>query len=50
MDHDLHGSFEITQVLSGMAVGLNLRVKWKIYTVFHVSLVAPFIQGHRQVN
>jgi hypothetical protein len=50
LDHKLHGPFEITEVLSGTAVRLNLPAKWKIHKVFHVSLLEPFIQGNREVN
>jgi hypothetical protein len=50
LDHELHGPFEITEVLSSTALRLNLPAKWKIYKVFHISLVEPFVQGNREVN
>jgi hypothetical protein len=49
LDHKLHGPFEITEVLSGTGVRLDLPAKWKIHKVFHVSMLEPFIHGNREV-
>jgi hypothetical protein len=49
LHHKLHGLFEITEVLSSMAVRLHLPAKWNIHMVFHVSVLEPFVQGHREV-
>jgi hypothetical protein len=43
LDYKLHGPFTITDVVSETAMCLNLTVKWKIYNVFQVSLLEPFI-------
>jgi hypothetical protein len=50
LDYKLPGHFEMTEVLSGAAVRLNLPAKWKIHKVFQVTLLEPFIQRNREVN
>jgi hypothetical protein len=46
LDHKLYAPFEITGVITEIAMRLNLAMKWKIHKVFHVSLLEPFIQGN----
>ena len=39
-----HGPFIITQVVSSVAYQLKLPASWKIYPVFHTSLLTPYIE------
>jgi hypothetical protein len=48
--HKLHGHCKIREVISEIAIRLNLPVIWKIYKVFHVLLLERFIYGHREAN
>jgi len=42
LDHKNHSPFEIEKIVSPLAVRLTLLRKWKIYNVFHVSLLEPY--------
>jgi len=42
MDHKNHGPFQVEKVVSPLAVRLTQPRKWKIYNVFHVSLLEPY--------
>jgi hypothetical protein len=50
LDHELHGPFEIAEIISKSAVCLNRPTKWKVHKVFHVSLLESFVQGNREMN
>jgi hypothetical protein len=51
LDHEIHGPFEITEVISQVSVHLMLPMKWTIYYVLlYVSLLEAFIQGYQQVK
>jgi len=42
LDHKNHGPFQIEKIVSPLAVRLMLPRKWKIYNVFHISLLEPY--------
>jgi len=42
LDHKNHGPFQIEKIVSPLAVRLTLPRKWKIYNVFHISLLEPY--------
>ena len=42
LDHKNHGPFQIEKIVSPLAVHLTLPQKWKIYNIFHVSLLEPY--------
>jgi len=42
LDHKNHGPFQIEKIVSLLAVCLRLPWKWKIYNVFHVSLLKSY--------
>jgi len=42
LDYKNHGPFQIEKIVSPLVVCLMLPQKWKIYNVFHVSLLEPY--------
>jgi hypothetical protein len=46
LDHKNHGPFQIEKSVSPLAVKLTLPRKWKIYNVFHVSLLELYRAGN----
>jgi hypothetical protein len=50
LEHKMYGPFEILDIISLTAVRLHLPKTWKIYPVFHVSLIEPFVKGNRDVD
>jgi hypothetical protein len=42
MDHKNHDPFQVEKIVSPLTVRLILPHKWKIYNVFHISLLKPF--------
>jgi len=42
MNHKYHDPFEVEKIISPLAVQLTLPRKWKIHSVFHVSLLEPY--------
>jgi len=42
LDHKNHGPFQIEKIISPLAICLTLPRKWKIHSVFHVSLLEPY--------
>src|SRR5580693_6567950 len=39
-----HGPFRVTQVISPVAVRLELPPQWRIHPVFHISLLTPYTE------
>jgi RNase H-like domain found in reverse transcriptase/Reverse transcriptase (RNA-dependent DNA polymerase)/Integrase zinc binding domain/Chromo (CHRromatin Organisation MOdifier) domain len=39
-----HGPFKITQIISPVAVRLELPPQWKIHPVFHINLLTPYTE------
>jgi hypothetical protein len=46
----MYGPFEILDIIYPMLVRLRLPKISKIYLVFHVSLIEPFVEGNRDVD
>ena len=42
LDHKNNGHFQVEKIVLPLAVRLTLPRKWKIYNVFHVSLLKPY--------
>jgi len=42
MDHKNYGPFQVEKVVSPLTVRLPHPWKWKIYNIFHVSLLKPY--------
>jgi len=42
LDHKNHGTFQVEKIVLPLAVRLTLPWKWKIHTVFHLSLLKPY--------
>ena len=47
LDHKFIGPFHVEKVFSPSAVQLTLPQRWRVHTVFHVSLHASFVAGSR---
>jgi hypothetical protein len=50
LEHKMYGPFEILDIFSPTAVRFPLPKTWKIHSVFHVSLIQPFVKGNRDVD
>jgi hypothetical protein len=50
LDHMMHGSIEILDIISPMVVRLQFCKMWKIYPIFYVSLIELCVTGNRDVN
>jgi hypothetical protein len=46
----MYGPFEILDIISPIAVRRRLPNIWKIYPVFHVSLIELFVKGNQDVD
>jgi hypothetical protein len=49
-EHKMYGPNEILDIIYPMSVRLHLPKIWNIETVFHVSLIEPFIKGNRNIG
>jgi hypothetical protein len=50
LEYKLYGPYEILDIIFPLAVPLYLPKTSKIYLVFHVSLLEPFVKDHRDVD
>jgi hypothetical protein len=50
LEHKMYGPFEILDIISHTAVRLGLPNRWKIYSVFHVSLFDRFGKGNQDID
>jgi hypothetical protein len=46
----MYGPFEILDVISLPAVRHRLPKMWTIHSIFHVSLLEPFVKGNRDID
>jgi hypothetical protein len=46
LEHQMYGPFEICEFMSPRIGRLHLAKPWKIYPVFHVSLIEPCIKSN----
>ena len=44
-DYKMVGPFCVLNIISPMAVRLNLPKKWRIYNSFYISLLEPYRTG-----